>query len=211
VLKSWTAGVAGPQGPARRRSLRLLEEMVALGPALRLPEPVRTRRGGLTVRLPRARAALYRFLPGSPAPPVARAPERLIEQIGQAAAEIHALTPRLTAAVTDRRPADGRLVRWMSGMLAVLPGLSSDGATELRAAVGPQLPALSAQMEWLLDLRRVLPAAGRHVLPHGRRTGRQPGGGRLVSPRRARLGRSGARRAREGIRVVSVGRRRPCT
>lgn len=149
VLKIRVAGGAGPSGSSLGRSLRLISEMTGLRPALRLPEPAPTRRGALTARLPGGGAALYRFVACVPAPHLADAPASLAGRIGEAAAEIHALTPRLTVEIPHGRPRQLARLRRLDRTLSALPRLSGQGAARLRAAAGPHIGALRRQLRRL--------------------------------------------------------------
>lgn len=168
VLKIWKTGHSDPSGTGRRRSLRLIREMIALGPNIRLPEPVATRRGGLTARLPGGGAALYKFVPGVPAPLSDQASVQLLETIGVAAAEVHSLTSRLTVPVADSRPGDGRRVRWMSHTLSSLSEFDSRRVSRLTRVVSTRrMGVLREQLDRLLDHSRRLPPPVRQVLRHG--------------------------------------------
>ena len=168
VLKIWETGHPDSSSAGRRRSLRLIQELIALRPNIRLPEPVATRRGSLTARVPGGGAALYRFVSGGPAQVSHQAPDRLLETIGAAAAEIHSLTPRLTVAVADNRPADLQRIRWMRHALSSLPELDGQPPARLIGVVTTRrMSILFEQLDRLRDLRRRLSPPGRQVLRHG--------------------------------------------
>jgi aminoglycoside phosphotransferase (APT) family kinase protein len=142
--------------------------MIALGPNIRLPEPVATRRGSLTARLPGGGAALYRFVAGVPAPLSDQASLQLLETIGAAAAEVHSLTSRLTVPVADSRPGDDRRVRWMRHTLSSLSEFDSRRVSRLTRVVSTRrMGVLREQLDRLLDHRRRLLPPLRQVLRHG--------------------------------------------
>jgi aminoglycoside phosphotransferase (APT) family kinase protein len=143
--------------------------MVALRPRLRLPGPVRTRRGALTTRLPGGGAALYEFVSGEPAGPFTTGRSvNLPELLGAAAAEIHALTPRLTVTIPRGRPLDLRRLRRFDNVLGQLPTMIAVRPARLREAIGPLAGALRDQVHRLFELEAAHRGSDIHaVLRHG--------------------------------------------
>jgi aminoglycoside phosphotransferase (APT) family kinase protein len=126
----------------------------------------------LTARLTGGRGALYRFVSGEPAAPLVDATTGLLERLGETAAEIHSLTPRLTVEIALGRTRQVRRLRNLDETLAALPRLGGARATRLMDAVGAYLGGMRAQLARLLYLHQRVPEERSHlVLIHGDLTG----------------------------------------